>query len=110
MPFLHLAIQIISAIITILIIVVVIGLIWYFFFKGDDTTDNFIEFDDCDRSVRPWWWYDHMRDNLYFTPTYAYNKIFYDGRPHDEHRHYKRKFAGSRHPARHGPNHGKLRQ
>lgn len=105
MPLVGLLVKIFIAIIV--IIIVVVG-IWFFFFRGD-STDNFIEFDDCDRSVRPWWWYAHMSDNLYFTPTYAYNKIFYDGRPHDAHRYYKRKFGGSRHPARHGPHHGKLR-
>jgi hypothetical protein len=116
MPFIRLIINLILAVI---VIVVIASLIWFFFFKGN-SSESFIEFDDCDRSVRPWWWYQHMRDNLYFTPTYAYQKLFYDGRPHNNwhqkyrpynnDRFYKRKLGGSRHGSRHGPNQGKLRQ
>lgn len=121
---LHIVIKILIATIVIIIIAFVI---WYFFIKSD-STDNFVEFDNCDRAVRPWWWYTHMSDNLYYTPDYTFETVFYDGRPHNKwHYKYKphnghyignyhnqpgshRSLNGSRHGSRHGPNHGRLRR
>lgn len=113
--------HIIGIIVSLIVIVLICYAIYYFFIRSD--TDNFVEYDDCDRSVRPWWWYLHMRDNLYYTPDYAFQTIFYDGRPHNKWHHkyrpynndhfnyhtHHRSLNGSRHGSRHGPNHGRLR-
>lgn len=69
-------------------------------------TDNFVTCDyegDCIddrgrliRSVNPWWWYLHLRDNLYYTPVYDNGWIGYHGRPHG------RYYGGRRHGGHHG--------
>ena len=119
----HSIMLVIKLILALIVIIIICFIVWWIFFKD---SDSFVDFDCAERSVRPWWWYTHMDDNLYYTPDYTFMQVFYDGRPHNRW-HYKyrpydnarykfptgnnhhRSLNGSRHGSRHGPNHGRLR-